>query len=149
DLSGANSSISIGRDLNLLNVGTSITLSDGAKFLVGRNLGLVNQPPKGTGTGTNVLLLNFNTLTNTTVSQVSVPGPIGTYIQGNVTINPGSAFSIGSNIVNPIYIEGTITGFLRLFVNSATSPKSPTFLTALPNSALITNNLVIVLGGGT
>jgi hypothetical protein len=149
DLSGAGTGISIGRDLNLLNVGTNLTLSDGANFIIGRNLGLVNQPPKGTGTGTNVLLLNFNTLSTTTVSQVSVPGPVGTYIQGNVTINPGSAFSVDSNIVNPMYIEGIISGFSRLFINAATSPRSPTFLTALPTSTLITNNLVVALGGGT
>ena len=53
-------SINIGRDLNLLNVGGNISLSDGSQFNIGRNLGLVSQPPKGTGTGTNVLTLNLH-----------------------------------------------------------------------------------------
>jgi hypothetical protein len=149
DLSGPGTGITIGRDLNLLNVGTNIQLSDGATFTIGRDLGLVNQPPKGTGTGTNVLLLNFNTLTSTTVNNISLPGPVSTFIQGNVVINPGSAFHVGRNIVNPMYIEGTITGFSRLLVQTNTSPTAPTFLTALPPSSLITTNIVVALGGGT
>ena len=51
-------SISIGRDLNLLNVGGNINLSNGSQILIDRNLGAVLQPPKGTGTGSNVLSLN-------------------------------------------------------------------------------------------
>jgi hypothetical protein len=149
DLSGPGTGINIGRDLNLLNVGTNLTLSADATFTIGRDLGLVNQPPKGTGTGTNVLLLNFNTLTSTTVNNVTIPGPVGTFIQGNVVINPGSAFDVGRDIVNPMYIEGSITGFSRLLVRTNTSPTAPTFLTALPPSALITNNIVVSLGGGT
>src|SRR5262249_21232895 len=62
-LSGAGTGIIIGRDLNLLNVGGNLQLSNGAVVSVTRKLGLVNQPPKGTGTGTNVLTLNFNNVT--------------------------------------------------------------------------------------
>ena len=61
-LSGAGTGVFIGRDLNLLNVGGDLTLSNGAVFSIGRNLGLLPQPPKGTGTGSNVLLLNFQQL---------------------------------------------------------------------------------------
>jgi len=132
DLSGAGTGISIGRDLNLLNVGTNIQLSDGATFVIGRNLGLVPQAPKGTGTGSNVLLLNFNQLTNTTIT-VSLPEPVGSFIQGNVIIDTssGSAFLIGSSIFNTMYIEGGIIGFSGLLVNTSSVPTSPPFETRL------------------
>jgi hypothetical protein len=108
-LTGTN--IDIGRDLNLLNVGGSITLSNGSDFIVGRNLGLVSQPPKGTGTGTNVLTLNYTSVSNSIV-QVSIPA-VGSYIEGNVTVNPGSLFEIGAtapgDIDNTMYVEGTVT----------------------------------------
>jgi hypothetical protein len=149
DFSGAGTGVFIGRDLNLLNVGGSLTLSGGAQFNIGRNLGLVNQPPKGTGTGTNVLLLNFNSLQNT-ITAVSTPSAIGTYIQGDVIINAGSEFTVGANIVNPMYMEGALSGVSRLLVNTGTPPGvSPKFLTFLPPSALIVPNLVIALGGVT
>jgi hypothetical protein len=147
ELSGAGTGIFVGRDLNLLNVGNSIQLSNGAAISIGRNLGLVSQPPKGTGTGSNVLLLNFNQLTQTTIT-VALPQPVGTFIQGNVVINPGSQFLVGSNIVNLMYVEGGISGFSRLLVNASTPPGvSPTFLTVLPSGTL--PNVVVALGGGT
>ena len=62
--------INIGRDLNLLNVGGNIDLSNGSQFNIGRNLGLVSQPPKGTGTGTNVLTLNFTSVANSIVTVI-------------------------------------------------------------------------------
>ncbi len=148
-LSGAGTGIFIGRDLNLLNIGGTLTLSGGAQFSIGRNLGLVSQPPKGTGTGSNVLLLNFNQLANT-ITSVSTPSAIGTFIQGDVVINPGSEFTVGSNIINPMYVEGSISGTSRLLVNAGTPPGvSPKFLTILPPVALIEPNLVVALGGGT
>jgi hypothetical protein len=148
-LSGGGTGVFIGRDLNLLNVGGTLTLSGGAQFSIGRFLGLVNQPPKGTGTGTNVLLLNFNTLQNT-ITSVSTPSAIGTYIQGSVVINPGSEFLVGANIVNPMYVEGSISGATLLRVNANAPPGvSPTFLTALPPSPFIVDNLVVALGGST
>jgi hypothetical protein len=103
--------INIGRDLNLLNVGGNISLSDGSEFNIGRNLGLVSQPPKGTGTGTNVLSLNFTSVSNSIVN-VTIPA-VGSYIQGDVIIDPASSFNIGTNsqgnIVNTMYVEGTTT----------------------------------------
>ena len=92
NLSGAGTGITIGRDLNLLNVGGSLTLSDGANFTIDRNLGLVAQPPKGTGTGSNILSLNFTSVANSIVT-VSIPS-VGSYIQGNVIVNPGSLFAL-------------------------------------------------------
>ena len=81
DLSGPGTGIFIGRDLNLLNVGTDLDITNGAVFSVGRDVGLVSQPPKGTGSGSNVLLLNFNSLTNTTIT-VTLPPPVGSLHPG-------------------------------------------------------------------
>jgi hypothetical protein len=104
-LTGTN--INIGRDLNLLNVGGNIELSNGSQFNIARNLGLVSQPPKGTGTGTNVLTLNYTSVANSIVT-VTIPA-VGSYIQGNVDVAPGSVFSIGGNIFNTMYVAGTVT----------------------------------------
>lgn len=132
-MSGAGTGVFIGRDLNLLNVGGTLDLSDGAVFSVGRNLGLVSQPPKGTGTGSNVLTLNFNTLAGTTIT-VSLPPSVGSFIQGNLVIDTanGSSFLIGNNIYNTMYLEGGIIGFSGLLVTTATSPMSPPFESKLP-----------------
>jgi hypothetical protein len=104
-LTGTN--INIGRDVNLLNVGGDISLSNGSQFNIARNLGLVSQPPKGTGTGTNILSLNFVTVSNSIVT-VTIPA-VGAYIQGSVVINPGSAFNVEGNIFNTLYVEGSVT----------------------------------------
>ncbi len=147
-LSGTNQNIKIGGDLNLLNVGQNgITLSNGSQFLIGRDLGLVNQPPKGTGTGSDVLSLNLPS--TTTLVAATPEAAVSTYIQGNVIIDPGSEFSVGRDIDNIMYIEGSITGFSRLLVNEATVPASPTFLTAIPTTTTIPKNIVVALGGGT
>jgi hypothetical protein len=131
DLSGAGTGIFVGRDLNLLNVGGNIQLSNGAVFSIGRNLGLVAQPPKGTGTGSNVLTLNFNAIQGTTIT-TSLPPSIGSYIQGNVVIDTAanSAFLIGNNIFNTMYIEGGIIGLSGLLVNVSGTPKTPRIETA-------------------
>ncbi|MFI5458270.1 MAG: hypothetical protein ACHRXM_22800 [Isosphaerales bacterium] len=130
-LTGTN--INIGRDVNLLNVGGSIELSNGSAFLIGRDIGLVSQPPKGTGTGSNVLLLNFNTLQNTTIT-TTLPESVGTYIEGNVVIGPGSTFSIGQGINNGVYIEGSLSGYSRMFINENTAPTNPPVAPANPTS---------------
>ncbi len=103
-LTGTN--INIGRDLDLLNVGGDINLSNGSQFNIGRDLGLLSQPPKGTGTGTNVLTLNYTSVSNSIVTVV-VP-PVGSFIQGSVIIQPGSVFSIGTEINNTMYVEGVV-----------------------------------------
>ena len=131
DLSGSGTGITIGRDLNLLNVGTGITLSDGANFIIGRNLGLVPQPPKGTGTGSNVLSLNYTNLNNS-ISTVTIPS-VGSFIQSSVNINPGSVFAMGGQIYFTMYVEGSVNGYSRLFQHFGTSAQeNPPFLTQLP-----------------
>ncbi len=148
DLSGAGTGVFIGRDLNLLNVGGNIQLSDGAVFSVGRNFGLVSQPPKGTGTGSNVLTLNFSSLANTTIT-VSLPPTVGGFIQGNVIIDTanGSSFLIGNNIYNTMYIEGGIIGFSGLLINTASTPMSPPFESKLPPTTSSANGFVTALLG--
>ena len=96
DLSGSGTGINIGRDLNLLNVGGGITLSNGANFIIGRNLGLVSQPPKGTGTGSNVLSLNFTTVAN---SHRHRDDPVGRLLTSRAT-SPSTrraSFGIGGH----------------------------------------------------
>jgi hypothetical protein len=130
DLSGSGTGITIGRDLNLLNVGGFITLSNGANFIIGRNLGLVAQPPKGTGTGSNVLSLNFASVASSIIT-VTIPS-VGSFIQGNVSIGPGSAFGLGGVIYNTMYIEGSVQGFSRLFEEfGSPTQTNPPFLTSL------------------
>jgi hypothetical protein len=130
DLSGAGTGITIGRDLNLLNVGGSITLSNGASFQIDRNLGLVSQPPKGTGTGSNVLSLNYTSVANSIVS-VTIPS-VGSYIQGNINIGPDSYFVLGGQIYNTMYVEGYVSGYSRLLQYfGLPGQKSPPFITSL------------------
>ena len=120
-------SIQIGRDLNLLNVGQNIDLSNGSQIKIGRDIGAILQPPKGTGTGSNVLTLNFNTLGNIVAG--NLPGSVSAFIQGNLNVGPGSAFVIGRNVAQSIYILGNITGASRVVIPSSTvSPTSNTLL---------------------
>jgi hypothetical protein len=150
DLSGAGTGVFIGRDLNLLNVGGTLTLANGAVFSIGRNLGLVSQPPKGTGTGSNVLTLNFNSLENTTIT-VSLPPSVGSFIQGNLVIDTatGSSFTIGNQIFNTMYIEGGIIGFSGLLITTSVSPMSPPFESKLPPAGVSSAGLVTALQGET
>jgi len=105
---GTNSNITIGRDLNLLNVGQNITLENGSFIKIDRHLGAVLQPPKGTGTGSNVLSLNLPA-TTTQVAQAPQTAVSG-YIQGSVNIGVGSSFTVGGEIFYPLYIIGNVTG---------------------------------------
>jgi hypothetical protein len=145
-LSGAGTGVSIGRDLNLLNVGQNMVIANGASFAIGRDLGLVSQPPKGTGTGSNVLLLNFNTLVGTTIT-TALPASVSTFIQGGIVIGPGSSLTIGRNIVNGMYVSGSIQGFSRFLVHTNTVPTSPTL--APPNPVTPVEGEVNALGGVT
>jgi hypothetical protein len=111
----------------LLNTGQDINLSNGSQFLIGRDLGAILQPPKGTGTGSNVLTLNLNQVGTT--FNGTLPPEVSTYIQGNLIIGPGSAFVIGRNIDQPIYIIGNIDGFSRIsFSHSNVTPLSNTLI---------------------
>jgi hypothetical protein len=156
-LTGTN--IDIGRDLNLLNVGGNIDLSNGSQFNIGRNLGLVSQPPKGTGTGTNVLSLNFTSVTNSIITAI-IPA-VGSFIQGSIDVNPGSVFTIGGAVFNTMYVEGGITAGLvadtssvtnsaltRLLVGGVPATKLATSLSAASSPPLGgPNGTIIALGG--
>ena len=147
DLSGPGTGVFIGRDLNLLNIGGTLTLDNGAVFSISRNIGLLSQPPKGTGTGSNVLTLNFNSLENTTIT-VSLPPSVGSFIQGNVIIDTAnnSAFLIGNNIYNTVYIEGGIIGFSGFLIHTASTPTNPPFESALPPTTSTTGSWTALQG---
>ena len=113
--------IVVGRDLNLLNVGGDITLSNGANFLIGRDTGLVLQPAKGTGTGSNVLALNNIQTTTTTATTAILPNNVSAYIQGNIYINEGSQFVVGRYNDQQFTVLGAIHGASR-FSPGGTSP---------------------------
>src|SRR5262249_26317864 len=93
----------------------------------GRDLGAVLQPPKGTGSGSNVLTLFLTNITNNV--NVTLPPEVATFIQGGLDVEPGSAFVIGRAVDNPIYIIGNINGASRVVI-----PKS--------NVSPITNTLI-------
>lgn len=154
-LSGPGTGVFIGRDLNLLNVGGSLDLSDGANFIVGRNVGLVPQPPKGTGTGSNILALNFTIASGTTIT-TTIPS-VGAFVQGNITIAPGSVFGIGSLIHNTMYVSGSVTlSRMFIFYGSASQtnppfepnlPFAPDFSPPATQSGPAPNGYVTAVGG--
>lgn len=86
--------LNVGRDLNLLNVGGNLTFRNGAKANVGRYLGLNPQAAKGSGTG-----------------------GFGASIQGNATIEPGSSFNVVGGYVGPFIANGTIDGASRFLLD--------------------------------
>ncbi len=129
-LSGTGTGVFVGQDLNLLNVGGNLEITNGANFIVGRNLGLVPQPPKGTGTGSGILALNFTIASGSTITQ-TIPS-VGAAIGGNIAINPGSVFGIGSYIHNTLYVAGSVT-LSRMFVfYGSASQSNPPFEPSLP-----------------
>jgi hypothetical protein len=87
NLSGAGTGINIGRDLNWFYSTGNLSVSDGATFTVGRDLGLTAQASKGTD-----------------------PGGQGALIVGNVTVDPSSTFVIGRNLAAPFRVDGNFTG---------------------------------------
>ena len=103
----------------MLNVGRNITLENGSHILIDRHLGAVLQPPKGTGTGSNVLSLNLPA-TTTLVAQAPQTAVSG-YIQGNVNIGATSSFTVGGEIFYPLYIIGNVTGTNLITFGSAKS----------------------------
>ncbi|MGO8900862.1 MAG: IPT/TIG domain-containing protein [Isosphaeraceae bacterium] len=127
---GTNSNITIGRDLNLLNVGGNIDLENGSFIKIDRHLGAVLQPPKGTGTGSNVLSINLPA--TTTLVATPPEAPVSGYIQGNVTIGATSSFVVGGEIFYPLFIIGNVTGIFTIgSVKSTAEP--PLLIQGTPN----------------
>ncbi|GAC1448899.1 MAG: hypothetical protein NVSMB9_32500 [Isosphaeraceae bacterium] len=111
--------VSIGRDLNLFNAGGDIVLSNGANFVIGRDLGQLLQPPKGSGTGSSILSVNIPSVTNG-IGTVNLQNPVGAYLQGNLTIGPGSSFVIGRTIVQQFRLLGNLNGYTRFRIGATT-----------------------------
>lgn len=111
-LNGTN--IEVGRDLNLFNVGGNVVLENGASILVGRDMGLVAQPAKGTGTGANVLSLNAPLIGTTFVG--TTPPAVSAYIQGDLVVGPGGQFGVGRAVDKLIFIGGDVNGSSRVFI---------------------------------
>ena len=89
--------IQVGRDLNLFNVGQDLNLTNGASLTVERFMGLVPQPPKGTGDGSNFLSLNQAQVGSG--SSYGVPS-LSANIGGNLNLGSGSSITIKSGIAN-------------------------------------------------
>ncbi|MDR3620082.1 MAG: hypothetical protein P4L85_12085 [Paludisphaera borealis] len=126
-------SINIGRDLNLLNVGQSITLSNGANFNIVRDVGLVSQAPKGTGTGSNVLSLNATVVGTTSTATFPT---VGAYILGSLVIDTSSKFLVGRAVDQVIYIGGDLTGFDNLRIEASNVPPPNPLFPDIPGNPL-------------
>jgi hypothetical protein len=96
ELTGANDGIYVGQDLNWLDIGGQLNLSNGASVKVGRDLGAAAEPPKGTDTGGQ-----------------------GGSIFGNLNLSNGSAFTVGRNFTTAVVVKGN---FIR---NGATVVVGP------------------------
>lgn len=144
--------ISVGGDLNLLNVGQDLILTNGASIQVGRFAGLTLQPPKGTGTGSNILSLNQSQI-GTGTSQLTPS--ISAYIQGNVTIGPGSVLKITNGIANSSASSSSSTASTPspFLINGSLNAISPdqleipnlqpgTSFTTSSGSLILSNNFV-------
>ena len=144
--------VDITHDLNLLNVGQNLTLSNGSSLRVGRFLGATPQPPKGTGTGSNIISLNASQVGSGTATLV--PG-VSAYVKGDVTISGTSVIGIGTGIANSS-IVGTLTNAPLLFLingkltaPSAANLQIPNLLAGstfirgiLPDGSIVYNNVV-------
>jgi hypothetical protein len=82
-LSGSGTGLSVGRDLNWLTVGGNVTATNGANIIVGRDIGLVAQPAKGTDTGGQ-----------------------GGLIQGNLAVAAPSVFAVGRALDAQLLVRG-------------------------------------------
>lgn len=98
NLSGPGTGIFVGRDLNSLTANNSINVTNGAAIAVGRDLGLVAQPPIGTG-----------------------PGGQGIFTFGNLNLT-GGQIAVGQFASN-IRATGPIIGF-RNFAAAGLFPGS-------------------------
>ena len=97
--SGKGTGISVGRDVNYMSVGGSLGLFNGANLRVGRDIGLVGQPIKGTEIGIDP--------TNNTTNTILVQGGL---IQGNLVIGSTSKFIVGRSLDSRFLVRGTVFG---------------------------------------
>ncbi|ADV63074.1 hypothetical protein Isop_2502 [Isosphaera pallida ATCC 43644] len=141
DLNGPNDVIQVGRDLNLFNVGGNMTLRNGAELRVGRSIGQIPQPPKGSATGSNVRQQNQP---ERVAGDAPLPSLVGMYVKGNLVIDPESLLSVGrgrqpENV--PIVVEGNFSGYdrTRVFRPEGTVNQFISLLT--DNRALVSGQL--------
>jgi hypothetical protein len=126
--------IVIGRDLNLLNVGQDLDLNGGASLDVGRFLATVAQPPKGTGTGSNLLAQNQALVGTGTSSSTQ---SLATYIQGNLNLGTGSSLKVNFGIADSSLISSIVNG------NTISVPASALVLVNGSVNATSTTQIVI------
>jgi hypothetical protein len=120
--------ISVGGDLNLLNVGQNLTLANGASLTIGRFAGTTPQPPKGTGTGSNIISLNQSQI-GTGTAQLTPS--VSAYVQGNVTVGAGSVLKITSGVANSSVPATGLTGAPSPFlINGSLNLASGSYNTA-------------------
>jgi hypothetical protein len=98
-LAGPDTGIRTGLDLNVLNVGGYLTMTDGASVQIGRDLGLIDQPASGTGLGGR-----------------------GARIDGGVLVDVGSVFRINRSLAGPFLDLGDFVGTSRFSVANAFPP---------------------------
>ena len=89
----------VGQDLNWFEVGGNLTFENGANMVVGRDLGLTLQVAKGSGLGGQ-----------------------GLYVNGNFTIAPGSTVAVVRNVPFGAVINGNFSGGLNFTVGGLTLP---------------------------
>jgi hypothetical protein len=100
--------LSVGRDLNWMDLMGNLTFEDGANMTLGRDLGLTAQPAKGSGLAGQGLFVNGN-FTVTAPSSVFITRNIdepGILINGNLT--GASRFTVGA-VKGAVDVLGTIT----------------------------------------
>lgn len=85
--------LAVGRDLNSLSVGQDLLFSNGAGLVIGRDLGAAPQPAKGTG-----------------------PSGQGVLINGNLALAEGSSILIGRDLTGNFQVDGQASGTSRITI---------------------------------
>ncbi len=135
-LSGANTGIFVGRNLNFFSTFGDVSIGNGANFIVGNDIGLNAQPAKGTGPSS--IPSNATTLASTNVNTFFSYQAFS--IQGNVSIAPGSTMTFGGAIDSEFFVSGLFTGLTNLHTQGlrvANSNNNVGSLTFLGNNLFI------------
>ncbi len=103
--------LTVGRDLNWFNVGGNLTFQNGARAVIGRDLGLTAQPAKGSG----------------------LAGQ-GLFVNGNLTVGPTSSVAIVRNNVAAIVVNGNLSGYSRI---SILGLPLPTYLSTVATNVVV------------